>query len=76
MTDEDRSSVAMFVKILVINESQAEALVRGNVTTIEEVAFVPLQELFELPSFDEENVQYIRRAARQYLWRDALGDGS
>ena len=64
---EDRSAVALFEKILGVTESVATSLVRAGMTTLEEVAYVPLTELLEIPDVSLELLNQAREKARAHL---------
>ncbi|AGF46963.1 N utilization substance protein A [Candidatus Kinetoplastibacterium desouzaii TCC079E] len=64
--------VSYFVKKLSINTDEANLLVDNGFSGIEEIAYVPLQELLEIKYFDEEFVNKLRSRARNALLTEAL----
>ena len=64
----------MFVRILAIEESLASALVANEILTMEEVAYVPLDELLAIEGMNDGLISQIRPRAREYLLRRAMGD--
>jgi N utilization substance protein A len=59
--------VDMFIKHLEIDEELAEILVAEGFTSIEEVAYVPEEEMLEIEEFDEELVGALRSRAKDAL---------
>jgi len=59
--------VDMFVKHLDIDEELAETLVGEGFTSLEEVAYVPVDEMLEIEDFDEELVEALRARAKDAL---------
>lgn len=59
--------VDMFIKHLDIDEELAEILVAEGFTSIEEVAYVPEEEMLEIEEFDEELVEALRSRAKDAL---------
>jgi len=57
----------MFIKHLEIDEELAEILVAEGFTSIEEVAYVPEEEMLEIEEFDEELVEALRSRAKDAL---------
>jgi N utilization substance protein A len=57
----------MFIDALDVDDTIAELLVTEGFTNIEEVAFVPIDELAGIQGFDEETAQELRNRARAYL---------
>lgn len=57
-----------------VDEEIAEILVQEGFVTLEEVAYVPLSEMLEIESLDEETVNEIRNRARNVLLTDAIAN--
>ena len=57
----------MFVRILRMPASVAESLVAGQITSIEELAYVPLEELHAVPNAEPWLLNELRTQARQHL---------
>jgi N utilization substance protein A len=64
--------VDLFIKQLDIDEALANELVNEGFTSLEEVAYVPIEEMLEIDSFDEEIVEELRRRAKDALINQAL----
>ena len=73
---EEESSVIcqLFMKKLDVDEEIAEILVQEGFVTLEEVAYVPLNEMLEIESLDAETVNEIRNRARNVLLTDAIAN--
>ncbi len=67
--EEFRSRSAMFIKALDVDDVIAHLLVTEGFSTIEEVAFVPLEDLMAIEAFDEDIAEALRERARDYLER-------
>jgi N utilization substance protein A len=57
----------LFVDKLDVDQEVADILIAEGFTSLEEVAYVPLQEMLEIESFDEETVQELRNRAKDVL---------
>jgi transcription termination factor NusA len=57
----------VFVDKLDVDEEVADILIAEGFTSLEEVAYVPLQEMLEIESFDEDTVNELRTRARDAL---------
>ena len=66
-TEESDSVRRMFVDKLDVDEEVADILIAEGFTSLEEVAYVPLQEMLEIESFDEETVHELRTRAKDAL---------
>ena len=67
-TAEESDSVrALFVEKLDVDAEVADILIAEGFTSLEEVAYVPLQEMLEIESFDEDTVQELRTRAKDAL---------
>ncbi len=62
----------LFMDRLDVDEEVAEILVQEGFSTLEEVAYVPLNEMLEIEAFDEETVNELRRRARNSLLTEAI----
>jgi len=62
----------MFVEALSVDEEVADILVAEGFTTLEEVAYVPLNEMLEIEAFDEDTVNELRARARDALLTQAI----
>jgi N utilization substance protein A len=62
----------LFVEKLDVDEEVADILVQEGFNTLEEVAYVPLEEMLEIESFDEATVNELRSRARNALLTAAI----
>jgi N utilization substance protein A len=65
--EESDSSRKLFMEKLDVDEEIADILIAEGFTSLEEVAYVPLQEMLEIESFDEETVTELRARAKDVL---------
>ena len=65
--EESGSVRQLFVDKLDVDEEVADILIAEGFTSLEEVAYVPLQEMLEIESFDEDTVQELRDRAKGAL---------
>jgi N utilization substance protein A len=63
---------AIFMEKLDVDEEVADILVQEGFATLEEVAYVPVEEMLEIETFDEETVTELRSRARNALLNAAL----
>lgn len=63
---------AVFMEKLDVDEEVADILVQEGFNTLEEVAYVPLEEMLEIESFDEATVEELRSRARNALLTAAI----
>jgi N utilization substance protein A len=64
---ETESVRRIFVEKLDVDEEVADILIAEGFTSLEEVAYVPLHEMLEIESFDEDTVQELRNRAKDAL---------
>ena len=64
---ETDSTRKLFVEKLDVDEEVADILIAEGFTSLEEVAYVPLQEMLEIESFDEDTVNELRTRAKDAL---------
>jgi N utilization substance protein A len=62
----------LFISKLDVDEDVADILVKEGFNTLEEVAYVPLDEMLEIESLDEETVNELRSRARNALLNAAI----
>ncbi|WP_415890106.1 transcription termination factor NusA [Neptuniibacter sp. SY11_33] len=81
MTEEDAqekhqsevgSVIDTFINHLDVDEDVAEVLVEEGFTTLEEVAYVPVDEMLEIDGFDEAIVEELRKRAKDALLNLAI----
>ncbi|MEO7320958.1 MAG: transcription termination factor NusA [Nitrosospira sp.] len=72
--NEEEFSVVrqLFMEKLDVDEEVADILVQEGFTTLEEVAYVPISEMLEIESFDEQTVNELRTRARNALLTEAI----
>jgi N utilization substance protein A len=64
----------LFVAKLDVDEEVADILVQEGFNTLEEVAYVPLEEMLAIESFDEATVNELRSRARNSLLTAAIAN--
>lgn len=69
---EASSFIDMFVAKLGVDEDVAEVLVQEGFSSLEEIAYVPLDELMAVEGFDEEIVNELRSRAKDALLVQAI----
>lgn len=71
-TAETDRLLRTFTELLQVEEDVANVLIEEGFTSLEEVAYVPIQELLEVDGFDEEIVTELRARAKDALLTQAL----
>ncbi len=71
-TQEATSIRDLFMEKLDVDEDVADVLVQEGFSTLEEVAYVPLNEMLEIEAFDEDTVNELRARARNALLTAAI----
>ena len=72
-TEEETAVIRkLFMERLDVDEEVAEILVQEGFNTIEEIAYVPIDEMMEIESFDEDTVNELRGRARNALLTEAI----
>lgn len=69
---ESESVQQLFVEQLGVDAEVADILIREGFTTIEEIAYVPVEEIEEIAEFDEDIVHALRERANDVLLTRAL----
>ncbi len=69
---ESGSYINMFMSALDVDEDVAAVLVEEGFTTLEEVAYVPLEEMLNIDGFDEDIAEELRSRAKDALLTQAL----
>ncbi|MGJ7578825.1 transcription termination factor NusA [Variovorax sp. RHLX14] len=64
---ETDSSRKLFIEKLDVDEEIADILINEGFTSLEEVAYVPISELLEIESFDEDTINELRTRAKDAL---------
>ena len=71
--EQERAQLrSMFMTRLDVDEEVADILIDEGFTGLEEIAYVPMQELLEIESFDEDTIQALRTRARNALLNEAI----
>jgi len=65
--DETQVIRELFMSKLDVDQEVADILIEEGFTSLEEVAYVPLQEMLEIESFDEDTVNELRARAKDAL---------
>lgn len=63
---------ALFMEKLDVDEEVADILVEEGFATLEEIAYVPISEMLDIESFDEDTVNELRNRARDALVTEAI----
>ncbi len=72
--DEYTSSSQLFIEKLDVDEDVADILVNQGFTSIEEVAYVPIEEMNQIEEFDEDTVNELRSRARAAILTEAIAN--
>jgi len=70
--EEANRFMANFMEALEVDEDVAAVLVEEGFTTLEEIAYVPIEEMTAIEGFDEEIVQELRNRAKDALLTRAI----
>ncbi len=70
--EETQKNQKVFMELLDVDEEIAVILVQEGFTSIEEVAYVPEQEMLDVEEFDEQLVQELRQRAKDLLLTRAI----
>lgn len=65
--EETNAARKLFMEKLDVDEEIADILIQEGFASLEEVAYVPLQEMLEIESFDEDTVNELRARAKDAL---------
>jgi N utilization substance protein A len=63
---------ALFMEKLDVDQEVADILVEEGFASLEEIAYVPITEMLEIDSFDEDTVNELRNRARDALVTEAI----
>jgi N utilization substance protein A len=73
--DQERAALrSLFTGRLDVDEEVADILIDQGFSSLEEIAYVPLNEMLEIEAFDEETVNELRNRARNALLTMAIAD--
>jgi transcription termination/antitermination protein NusA len=70
--EESASIKKLFMEKLDVDEEVADILVHDGFNTLEEVAYIPINEMLEIEQFDEDTVNELRSRARNALLMQAI----
>jgi N utilization substance protein A len=71
-TEESTRVRELFMQRLDVDEEVANILIQEGFSTLEEIAYVPLNEMLEIEAFDENTVNELRSRARNALLVQAI----
>ncbi len=71
---ESQKLQTQFMEQLDVDEDVALILVQEGFSTVDEVAYVPSQELLSIEEFEEDIVEELRQRARDYLLAQAIAN--
>ncbi len=69
---ESEDTIKMFINILDVDEEMAGVLVEEGFSTLDEIAYVPMQEMVAIDGFEENIVEELRTRARDALLTKAI----
>jgi N utilization substance protein A len=69
---EGQAAQQLFMSQLDVDEEFANILVQEGFTSIEEIAYVPLEEMMQIEEFDEETINELRNRSKDVLLTRAL----
>jgi N utilization substance protein A len=72
--EETERLVQLFLEKLQVDEDLAAVLVEEGFSSIEEIAYVPIQEMLNIEGFDADIVEALRSRAKDVLLSEALAD--
>ncbi|QBC31570.1 transcription termination factor NusA [Pandoraea sp. XY-2] len=71
--NEERGTLrSLFMQRLDVDEEMADILIEEGFSSLEEIAYVPLNEMLEIEAFDEDTVHELRNRARDALLTQAI----
>src|SRR5438034_6793608 len=72
--EEGTRTKTLFMERLDVDEEVADILIQEGFSTLEEVAYVPINEMMEIEAFDEGTVNELRTRARNALLVAAIAN--
>lgn len=69
---EEETILSVFMEKLGVDQDIAQVLAAEGFTTLEEIAYVPIQEMLEIEGFDQELVEALRERAKAVLLTKAI----
>jgi N utilization substance protein A len=73
--EESHKTIQLFTSALEIDEEIAQLLVAHGFSSLEEIAYVPKEELLAIDAFDDEIIEELRNRANDVLLTQALSGG-
>lgn len=74
-SEEEHGAIrSLFMEKLDVDEEVADILIEEGLSTLEEVAYIPIAEMLEIEAFDEATVNELRERARNVLLTEAIVD--
>jgi len=70
--EEYTSSSQLFIEKLDVDEDVADILVKEGFSSLEEIAYVPIEEMVQIEAFDEETVNELRSRASAVILTAAI----
>jgi len=83
MTEEDAQAkqeqeaqhqMSQLIQTLEIDEALAGKLIEEGITSLEEVAYLPKEEMLEVEGIDEDNIETLQKRAKESLLTQAIAD--
>lgn len=71
---EEQNVLQLFIEKLGIDDDMAQVLTEEGFTSLEEIAYVPLNEMLEIEGFDEDLVEALRERAKAVLLTKAIAE--
>lgn len=72
-SEEEAAAIRkLFMERLDVDEEVANILIQEGFSTLEEIAYVPINEMLEIEAFDEDTVNELRSRARGALLNEAI----
>ena len=72
MDRANESPEELFQRTLQMDARTARTLTAAGILTLEELAYVPIQELLDVPGLEEAEGQLFRKRAHAYLLNDVM----
>ena len=72
--DEYTNVSQLFIEKLDVDEDIADILVHEGFSTLEEIAYVPIDELIQIEAFDEDTVNELRSRASAVILKEAISN--
>ncbi|OOG44625.1 hypothetical protein [Polaromonas sp. A23] len=65
--ENNAAAIALFMSVLDIPRMEATSFADAGHTTLEELAYAPLDELFEIRGMERDRILAVRERAKNYL---------